>query len=162
MVDPASGRVSRAPPYSGYCCLAFTISDTGLSPTLAGFPKPFSFHECKDAAVLLPRPCGRFGLLRFRSPLLPESLLISFPGVLRWFSSPGSASATYLFNCGYPTAKILNLSLSPLSILVVGWVTPFGNRRISGCVLLPVAFRSLPRPSSPRYAKASAVNPLFA
>ena len=26
-----------------------------------------------------PRPEGRFGLVRFRSPLLTESLLISFP-----------------------------------------------------------------------------------
>ena len=28
-------------------------------------------------------------------------------------------------------------------------VSPFGHRRIKGCVLLPDAFRSLPRPSSP-------------
>ena len=41
-------------------------------------------------------------------------------------------------------------------------VTPFGYQRIKGCLLLPVAFRSLPRPSSPRYAKASTINPLFA
>ena len=37
----------------------------------------------------------RFRLLRFRSPLLSESLLISVPGVLRWFSSPSFASAAY-------------------------------------------------------------------
>ena len=40
-----------------------------------------------------------------------------------------------------------------------GRVTPFGNRRIAGCVLLPVAFRSLPRPSSPGGSKASSVDP---
>ena len=38
-------------------------------------------------------------------------------------------------------------------------VTPFGNPRITGCVLLPEAFRSLPRPSSPDSSKASTVNP---
>ncbi len=31
----------------------------------------------------------RFGLIPFRSPLLRESLLISFPWLLRCFSSPG-------------------------------------------------------------------------
>ena len=34
-------------------------------------------------------------------------------------------------------------------------VTPFGHPGISGCVLLPPAFRGLPRPSSPLRAKAS-------
>ena len=38
-------------------------------------------------------------------------------------------------------------------------VTPFGHPRISGCLLLLVAFRSLPRPSSPSSSKASAVDP---
>lgn len=38
-------------------------------------------------------------------------------------------------------------------------VTPFGNLRISGCLLLPAAFRSLPRPSSPDSSEASTMNP---
>ena len=38
-------------------------------------------------------------------------------------------------------------------------VTPFGHPRISGCLLLLVAYRSLPRPSSPSSSKASAVDP---
>ena len=37
-------------------------------------------------------------------------------------------------------------------------VTPFGHPRIQGCLLLPVAFRSLPRPSSPDSSKASPAN----
>ena len=37
-------------------------------------------------AALQPR-FTRFGLFRFRSPLLTESLLISFPALLRWFTS---------------------------------------------------------------------------
>ncbi len=40
-----------------------------------------------------------------------------------------------------------------------GRVTPFGHRRITGYVLLPVAFRSLSRPSSPCGPKASTMNP---
>ena len=37
-------------------------------------------------------------------------------------------------------------------------VTPFGHLRVLGCVLLTVAFRSLPRPSSPDSPKAFTVN----
>ena len=36
-----------------------------------------------------------------------------------------------------------------------GWVAPFGHPRINACSRLPVAFRSVPRPSSPLSAKAS-------
>ena len=49
----------------------------------------------RGQTALQPRPFGRFRLLRFRSPLLSESLLISLPRVLRWFSSPSFASAPY-------------------------------------------------------------------
>jgi hypothetical protein len=38
-------------------------------------------------------------------------------------------------------------------------VAPFGNPRIKICLLLPEAYRSLPRPSSPTDAKASIVRP---
>ena len=34
------------------------------------------------------------------------------------------------------------------------WVSPFGNPRINGYLLLPVAYRSLSRPSSAPDAKA--------
>ena len=37
------------------------------------------------------------------------------------------------------------------------WVPPFGDLRIKGCLPLPAAYRSLPRPSSTSCAKASAV-----
>ena len=40
-----------------------------------------------------------------------------------------------------------------------GQVTPFGHPGISGCLLLPLAFRSLPRPSSPGSSKASTMDP---
>jgi hypothetical protein len=71
-----------------------------------------------------------FGLIRFRSPLLTESLRFLFLRVLRCFSSPG---------------------LLPLRD---DWsstrrVAPFGHLRINSCVPIPAAFRSLPRPSSP-------------
>ena len=36
-------------------------------------------------------------------------------------------------------------------------VAPFGNLRVQGCLHLPEAYRSLPRPSSPSRAKASTI-----
>ena len=71
-----------------------------------------------------------FGLIRFRSPLLTESLRFLFLRVLRCFSSPG---------------------LLPLlgDISSICRVAPFGHLRIKSCVPIPAAFRSLPRPSSP-------------
>ena len=71
-----------------------------------------------------------FGLIRFRSPLLTESLRFLFLRVLRCFSSPGS----------------LCLRSNTSSMY---WVAPFGHLRINSCVPIPAAFRSLPRPSSP-------------
>ena len=87
----------------------------------------------------------RFGLLPVRSPLLGESRLISFPGLLRWFTSPSVASAPYFVQAFGCTARAVR-------------VTPFGNPGISGRSLLPRAFRGLPRPSSPSGSKASAVD----
>ncbi len=154
MVDPDSGRVSRAPPYSGTARESSPFRVRGFHPLCRAFPMPFRYVSVFSKlppfgqAALQPRRRRRFGLLRFRSPLLSESLLISVPGVLRWFSSPSLASAPYLFSRGW-RARARR-------------VTPFGRRRISGCLLLPAAFRSLPRPSSPRYAKASTSNPSLA
>ena len=87
----------------------------------------------------------RFGLLPFRSPLLRESLLISFPGLLRWFTSPSFASVPYfiqVFRCWNRSQR----------------VTPFGYLRLIEYVLLPAAFRSLSRPSSPYSSQASTID----
>ena len=64
------------------------------------------------------------GLLRFRSPLLTESLRFLFLRVLRCFSSPG---------------------LLPLlgDMSSTCRVAPFGHLRINSCVPIPAAFRSL-------------------
>ena len=90
-----------------------------------------------------------FGLLRVRSPLLAESLLISVPGLLRWFTSPSITSVAYF-------------------IQLFGWcnrlhrVTPFGYLRINGYVLLHAAFRSLSRPSSSYSSTGIHHKPMFA
>jgi hypothetical protein len=93
--------------------------------------------------VLQPRrdKSPRFGLIRFRSPLLAESLRFLFLWVLRCFTSPRFA---------LPAVCIL------AGVTPHDWcrVSPFGYLRIKACLPLPGAFRSLPRPSSPDDAKA--------
>ena len=66
-----------------------------------------------------------------------------FLGLLRWFTSPGSP----LLRRRY---------LAPAK-----WVSPFGYRRVNARSQLTVAFRSLPRPSSPPVAKASTACPYY-
>ena len=85
----------------------------GFHPLWQAFPKPFCYGANKDVAVLQPRPFGRFGLLRFRSPLLAESLLFSFPGVLRWFSSPSVASAAYFVQRRIAGSLLLGYPIRP-------------------------------------------------
>ena len=43
------------------------------------------------------------GLVRFRSPLLTESRLMSFPPATEMFQFAGFASRTYVFSSGYPS-----------------------------------------------------------
>ena len=83
----------------------FTISRTGLSPSLTGLPRPFRYVE--DFLLRGLSPCGPTTPLKVVWAL-PISLaatfgisggsllfLISVPGLLRWFSSPSVASLPY-------------------------------------------------------------------
>ncbi len=72
---------------------AARLTRTGVSPSAPRFPNRFRFVAPWITRVLQPRGtyAPRFGLLRFRSPLLAESLSYSpLLRVLRCFSSPGS------------------------------------------------------------------------
>src|SRR5262249_37949937 len=82
----------------------------GLSPAVVARSRavpPPSGLVTPVCPVLQPRPdeSGRFGLVRVRSPLLTESLLLSFPPGTEMFQFPGSAAAPYGFRggrFGYP------------------------------------------------------------
>src|SRR5256885_12509429 len=78
------------------------------------------------------------GLDPFRSPLLRTSRLISLPPGTEMFQFPGFASHLHGMT-GCNTRR----------------VAPFGHLRITACVPLPGASRTLPRPSSPLCAQAS-------
>ena len=87
-----------------------------------------------------------FGSSRFARRYSGNGFFSLFLGVLRWFSSPRSLLDPYVFReevTGHDPCR----------------VSPFGNPRISACLQLSEAYRSLPRPSSPTDAKASSVRP---
>ena len=70
------------------------ISDTRLSLSLVTDSKVFSYPQrMVYVGSYNPRRFGGFGLFRFRSPLLTESLRFLFLRVLRCFSSPGTPPA---------------------------------------------------------------------
>ena len=87
-----------------------------------------------------------FGLFPVRSPLLRESLLFSLPPGTKMFQFPGFASSRFL-------GRISRLQRDGLP-----------HSEICGCIgylLLPAAYRSLSRPSSPLRAKAFTMRPFF-
>ena len=124
MVPPCSDRISRVPPYSR---ILTPYRIRGYHPYCRTFPD----RSATDIKTT--------GLFRVRSPLLAESLLMSFPPGTEMFQFPGFASTHYVFMCRSSFEG----------------VAPFGYPRINACSRLPMAFRSVPRPSSPPDAKAS-------
>ena len=105
MVLADSHGISRAPCYLGYSHRRYKhITVTGLTPSLAGLSKPFTYartsHPTSPAELVWkvpqPRPCNarrlshmeRFSLIRVRSPLLTESQLFSLPAGTEMFHFP--------------------------------------------------------------------------
>ena len=113
-------------------------------PCPSGTPWFFPNSTGHPHAALQPRS-RRFGLLRFRSPLLTESLLISFPGLLRWFTSPRVAPPRYFIRA--PGARPAACGLPHSDIR--------GSKVMCTSPRLFAACRVLPRPAAP---KASAMD----
>ena len=130
MVPAVSNGISPVPPYSGYPPQSKSFQYGTLTPygllshaVLVGF---LSIMQ-----VLQPRTCRNiFGLgsSAFARHYLRNHCYFLLLWVLRCFSSPRSLS--------------LRNSLKD-------WVAPFGHLRINSHWPIPVAFRSLSRPSSP-------------
>ena len=137
MVPADSRRISRVLRYSGVAW----ISKNGFAygaVTLCGRASLRVRLPLESIAVGNPTTPGgasprpRFGLFRFRSPLLAESLLFSLPAGTEMFQFPAFAQRTKRCD-GIPAAG-------------------FPHSDIGGsCGYLPLAaaFRSLSRPSSP-------------
>ena len=145
MVPAGSRRITRVPRYSGvrYGSPRFAYGIVTLCDVpFQTLPLALAVRHRGPTTPLRPEP-QRFGLFPGRSPLLGESLnYFLFLQVLRCFSSLRSP----------PHIRVDDRHSG-------GRVVPFGNRRITGHLHLPDAYRSLSRPSSPPRAKASAVRP---
>ena len=123
------------------------ISDTRLSRSFAGLPRPFSYQFQINYAVLTPK--NKFlglGSFPFARRYLGNRCFFLFLLLLRCFSSEGFLHmAMYL----------------PCSDTVLPYrVSPFGYLRVYGYLLLTAAFRSLSRPSSAPDAKSFSLRSL--
>ena len=129
MVPRCSDKIARVSSYSSLLIdLCFRLQGYHLL-----WP---AFPDCSAST----RRITTTGLVPFRSPLLRESRLISFPPVTEMFQFTGFASHTYEFSMRY---------------LLRGG---FPHSEIAGSKVvchLADAYRRLPRPSSPSTAKAS-------
>ena len=108
----------------------------GFHPLWLAFPKPFCYPLTMTFAVRTP-DCTQSGLgsFPFARRYLGNHCCFLFLRLLRCFSSPGSLP--YVMDWRMDTWSLSR------------WVSPFGYLRINGYLLLPAAFRSLSRPSSP-------------
>ena len=125
--------------------MATHLSLTGLSPSLAGFPKTILLGSSHHMVRSEPRGA--------RATV---------------WAPPRSLAATYGIDVSFSSSAYLDVSVQrvPSATLWIqmtvaglspGRVSPFRYLRIAGYLLLPEAFRSLSRLSSALSAKASAL-----
>ena len=123
------------------------ISDTRLSRSFAGLPRPFSYQFQINYAVLTPK--NKFlglGSFPFARRYLGNRCFFLFLLLLRCFSSEGFLHAAM---DSLHSDKVLPYRVSP-----------FGYLRVYGYLLLTAAFRSLSRPSSAPDAKSFSLRSL--
>ena len=141
MVPPCSDQVSRVWPYSGSCAAVRIF--TYVTLTLFGWP---------SHAILLTLPV-------LKAVRTPKGFLLSVCPL------PRSLATTYGISFDVSSSPYLDVSVQAVPRVLLFYsqhadtvlpcrVSPFGDPRIKGYLLLPVAFRSLSRPSSAPDAKA--------
>ena len=117
---------------------------------MAGLFRPFSYpNQVPDGGPTTPTGHSRLVWANPRSLAATKGISVDFS------------------SCGYLDVSLPRVRPDGLWIQppVTGYdprrVSPFGNLRIKGCLRLPEAYRSLPRPSSLPGAKASALRPFM-
>ena len=111
----------------------FSVSDTGLSPAVVWLSSQLLLPTPRSrTAALQPRivETVRFGLFPFRSPLLWESRLISFPSGTEMFHFPELALGTLCIQV-------------PATEHDLRRVSPFRHPRITECLASPRGFSQL-------------------
>ena len=105
-----------------FTCPALLVARLVPQPTffIRGYhPLWPAFPDCSDKSIA--KTCRLF---RFRSPLLSESRLMSFPPATEMVQFAGFAVHAYVFSMQYPC----------------GWVSPFGYLRIKANLPAPRSF----------------------
>ena len=141
MVPPVSHGVSRVPRYSGSDLTYIAFRLRGSHPLRQAFPDLSAKLVCRNDR---PQP-------RKINPSvwpLPRSLATTY-GI-----SVDVSSSPYLDVSVQAVPHVRLFDSSHVTWILSMWVAPFGNPRINGYLLLPVAYRSLSRPSSAPDAKA--------
>ena len=144
MVPPASQRVPRVHRYSGYCYPPIPFTYVAL--TLCGCPS----HD-----ILL----EIFVTFAVRNPAyIAIHGLASFPFARRYSENRCFFLFLLLLRC-FSSEGFLHIPMD--SVYDAGFlsrrVSPFGNLRVYGYLLLTAAYRSLSRPSSAPDAKSSSL-----
>ena len=123
MVLPASHGIPRAPRYSGslkgrhisfayrtITCFGPTFQKSSTKNMLCNFPAARYCSHSMPHYPSLPTRTGlkqsRFGLLPFRSPLLRQSIILSFPGGTKMVQFPPLPSLTYEFSQGFHASVV--------------------------------------------------------
>ena len=106
MVHPSSVKISRVPTYLFVCLVPFTCFVYGV----------FTLFDRLSQIFLLTCKVNHTRLFPVRSPLLRESLLISFPLGNEMFQFPKFASVNFSINrwprkAGFPHSDIFGLTL---------------------------------------------------
>jgi hypothetical protein len=141
MVPANSTRASPTPTYSGYHYPYSNLTLRDSHPLRSTFPRSFMFSSIQN-------------ICRSYNPDVAVTTSV--------WANPRSLATTcgitiVFFSSGYLDVSVLRvcLSLAKDTQASLVWVAPFGNLRINSYVPIPVAYRSLSRPSSPLRAKAS-------
>ena len=141
MVPPVSHRVSRVRRYSGSSLIRFSFRLRGSHPLWPAFP-----YRSTNLSYRCVSPQPR-GINPSVWPL-PRSLATTSGISVDFSSSP------YLDVSVQAVPSIRLFCSTQDDGVLLRRVSPFGNPRIDGYLLLPVAYRSLSRPSSALDAKA--------
>ena len=141
VVHPVSHGVSRVPRYSGTRLARFSFRLRASHPLWMAFP----YHSAN-----LSYRCAGPQPRRINPPVwpLPRSLATT-DGI-----SVDVSSSPYLDVSVQAVPRVRLFDSTHAAGVLLQRVSPFGNPRINGYLLLPEAYRSLSRPSSAPDAKA--------
>ena len=141
MVPPVSHRVSRVRRYSGSSLTGIVFRLRDYHPLWSAFPYRSAKLSCRCVS---PQP------RRINPPVcpLPRSLATTYGISFDVSSSP------YLDVSVQAVPRVRLFYSTHADRVLLCRVAPFGNPRINAYVPLPVAYRSLSRPSSAPDAKA--------